>query len=327
MEHPYVFWLLFLLLPVTATIIIWQKRGRETIAKIAGTWQKDRMNNVFTSKVLFASICMFLFLITCVFSMSGIKWGKTLVKDDRFGLDLALVFDVSKSMLADDISPSRFSRAKQIAEYVVEHVEGSRISITAFRGKAVNLIPATEDIHALQRFLSDMNIDVVTSPGTSITDGLTVASQSFPEHVETHKCILLFSDGEYHDETPEAVTEQLSRQGIIVLPVGIATEEGSRIVLSSGDVVINRKGETVISKLNSSILKQIATATGGELFLASEGTVESDLLDYVKRYEKSVGEASFTVEKKNRYRFFLLIAFLFLAAYIVVGTVKWHDTL
>lgn len=327
MEQPQALWFLLLLIPLVGVIVFWERQGIKTIEKIAGKWQKDRMGNVFSSKVIFGSLCMCLFLITCVLSMSGIKWGKTLVRDERRGLDIALVFDVSKSMLATDTLPSRFEKSKDIAEQIIKSFSGSRISVTAYRGKGVTLIPATEDTHALNGFVREMNIDIVTTPGTAITDGLLAAADSFPEHVESHKCIILFSDGEYHGENPATLTERFSTRGIIVVGVGLGTTSGSAIFLANGEKVVNDRGETVISKLNIPVLQSLARGTGGELFLPSEGISWTTIVQYLKRYAEHTDEASFTVAKKNRYRFFLLWALLFISVYIFVGTVKWHDTL
>jgi Ca-activated chloride channel family protein len=275
---------------------------------------------------MLSSLFILLFSLGCIMSLTGIHWGKTLVRDDRSGLDVALVFDVSKSMLAHDISPSRFARSKQVARTLIEKSVTNRTSITAFRGEGVTVLPATEDTTALLQFLDAMNIDVVTTPGTNIADGIRAAMDGFPEQVESNQVIVLFSDGEHHAGNLEAVAAEAAERRIRIISLGVGTEAGSSIKLANDQEITNSKGETVVTRLEKRRLEMLARESGGVFLNAGAPGVEAKILARIKNIAASGGELGFRFEEKNRYRFFLLFALLFLTGYIVTGVIRWGDT-
>ena len=325
MEYPHILWTLLLVIPVAVFLFLSGRRSRKSVLSLVGLWRWNKVKSTLFLKWVLLTLFTLLFFISAIMSLSGIRWGKEMVREHITELDVALVFDVSRSMLAEDIPPSRFRRALALASAIVESGIPDRTSLVAFRGKGVTVVPSTEDRAAVLLFLENLNIDIVTAPGTDIGEGLEAALSALPDDRESGRAVVLFSDGENQAGNPKKAAQNLERNGVHLLIAGTGSEEGSFIPLSEGRYVTNERGERVVTKLEHDMLEVLAGYNRGELFLIGERGGEQQIFSKLKEIKREEDNTAFRVVEKNRYRVFLLFALIMLLLIIVVEVVGWKE--
>lgn len=214
----------------------------------------------------------------------------------RKGVDVMLVLDVSKSMLARDIKPSRLEKAKQLLLLLTEKLNNDRIGLILFAGRSYLQMPLTTDHGAARMYIQDASPDAVPAQGTVIAEALRMANAAFNSKERKYKSIVLISDGEDHD--PEALKEaqKLAQSGVMISTIGIGSSEGSPIVdPATNELKKDEQGNTVISKLNEAELQQLANATNGEYIRLDN--VDDALITMSQRIDsaekKSMSDAEF----------------------------------
>lgn len=234
----------------------------------------------------------------------------------REGVDIVFALDVSKSMLAEDVAPSRLEKSKQLVSQIINSLGSDRIGIIGYAGSAYPVLPITTDYSVAKMFLQNMNTDMVSSQGTAISDAITLAG-TFYDNPQTSKLLILLSDGEDHGEGSEEAAAEAQKKGIKIITIGLGTEKGGPIPLKvNGRIESYKKdntGETVITKLYPDALKTIAERTkGGYVY----GGSSREVTDYVKNaldhIEKSEFESKEVALYESQYQWFLGAAFLLL---------------
>ena len=321
-DYPQALWLLFGLLPIGA--ILWRRyvSGRADLRALGGKWQELAYTNLFVVKWFFSSLALFLFFALLVLSLAGFRWGQTPLRDERRGTDVVLCFDVSRSMLARDIAPSRLERSAVLAKGLIESAPGARFGVVVFKGRAVQLIPITEDSSSISGVLDALSPDMVSSPGTDIDAGITVSAAGFLPGAETRKVIVLFSDGGLLEGNPLKTAEAAQRNEIEIHVVAAATESPTPILLPDGGAVRDASGNVVMTELRRDVVEGIARAGGGELFDLTQTGSLRDLRDAVLggRADRRRG---FVYATHDRFRTFLSVGLAFLFLSIVVRGVRW----
>ncbi|RKX78619.1 MAG: hypothetical protein DRP87_05780 [Spirochaetes bacterium] len=325
-KNPGSMWFLLLLLPAGWTMWMGYRRGMKELKQLMGKWRDNRVYDIHLVKWFFSSLMFSLFIVFSVIALSGLSWGRRIVRDEKSGLDVIFLIDVSRSMLAEDISPSRLERSLRIIRGMVNRVERCRIGIVVFKGVGLTLIPVTEDKTLIFQLLEKLETHVITASGTNMEDGINKALTSFPGSVETHKIIFLFTDGEYLSGNPLPAVSEAKAREVTVVPVATGTEEGSFIRLEDGSFVLDNVGNRVISKLNKDILAEIARISGGRLYFADDPAILSKLTAVAKGSIDGGIEDQLTDQPVNRYRVFLLFAFAAMIAYTVMRSLKWKGT-
>ena len=232
----------------------------------------------------------------------------------RKGIDVVIALDVSKSMLATDLSPNRLERAKQMILKLMDQMPNDRIALVLFAGKAYMQMPLTVDHGAAAIFVSSASPDAIPAQGTVFSEALQMSSRAFNSKEGRFKSVVLISDGEDHDEETLKTVEDLSKQGIMVCTVGIGSPEGSQIPDSAtNDYKRDAMGNIVISKLNEDELKQIAEKTNGVYvhFESSDQTV-NDLMKQLSQVEKKTFIDVSLLNYKTYYMWFTMAMFLLL---------------
>src|ERR1700722_18064781 len=183
----------------------------------------------------------------------------------RKGVDVMFVLDVSKSMLAQDIKPSRLDKAKQLLTLLTEKLENDRIGLIIFAGRPYLQMPLTSDHGAARMYIQDASPDAVPTQGTVIAEALKMAGSAFNSKDRKYKSVLLISDGEDHDPDALNAAKELARDGGMINTIGIGSPDGSPIVdPATGELKKDEQGNTVISKLNEAELQQLADVGKGE---------------------------------------------------------------
>ncbi|MEO9144416.1 MAG: VWA domain-containing protein [Ginsengibacter sp.] len=243
-------------------LIKWKKKTAKKIgdASLVHELTAQYSSRKFLTKfILFASA-----FALCAFAVAGLVTPDGTQKINRKGTDIMIALDVSKSMLANDVQPSRLERAKQVISKVIDNSPDDRIGLVIFAGRAYLQMPITVDHEAAKMYLESASPDDVPTQGTVISDALRMCEAAFNPKEKTFKSILLISDGEDHDDDAMSAAKQLAKEGIMVNTVGIGSPEGAPILdPATGQYKKDDKGQTVISKLNQKELSDIAKYGGG----------------------------------------------------------------
>jgi Ca-activated chloride channel family protein len=232
----------------------------------------------------------------------------------RKGVDVLFVLDVSKSMLARDIKPSRLDKAKQLLMLMSEKLENDRIGLILFAGRSYLQMPLTTDHGAARMYIQQASPDAVPTQGTVIGEALKMANAAFNSKDRKYKTIVLISDGEDHD--PEALKEakDLAKNGVMINTIGIGSPDGSPIVdPATNETKKDEQGNVVISKLNEVELQQLADATSGEYVRLDN--VDDALITMTQRIDsaekKSMSDSEF-IDYVSYFQWFAGIAFALL---------------
>ncbi len=181
----------------------------------------------------------------------------------RKGIDLVIALDVSNSMLATDVPPSRLQRAKAFILKLTEDMPDNRVGLVLFAGNAYLQMPLTFDRSAVQLFVTTAQPAAIPVQGTAIGEALDRSRMAFGDESGKYKAVVLITDGETHDENAAAAAQLLAQNGVMINTVGIGSAEGSAITDTAGNTKKDASGSEVISKLNEPLLQQLASSTNG----------------------------------------------------------------
>ncbi len=298
-------------------------------------WQRKKQKALFESRLLDKVVIersrfkpfikLILLSLSLLFLITGLtnpKMGSKLETVKRRGVDIVFAIDVSKSMDAEDIAPSRLEKAKRLVSKIIDNLVSDRIGVIAYAGEAYPLLPITTDYAAAKIFLQNMNTGLVSSQGTAIDDAINLATTYFDEE-DTNKILIILSDGEDHSQKAVDAAKEATKQGVTIFSIGIGTKKGSVIPIKSNGVLYGYKkdknGQTVITRLNDKILKEIASVTGGKYI---DGTNTKKVVAYIKdaldKMDKREFETTKFSEYEDQFQWFLLAGLLFLVMYLIV---------
>lgn len=281
-------------------------------------------------KPIFKLVVMLLALVGLILGLVNPKIGTKMETVKREGIDIVFAMDVSKSMLAEDVVPSRLEKSKQIVSQLINQLGNDRIGIVAYAASAFPVLPITTDYSVAKMFLQSINTDIVSSQGTSLDEAIKLAATYFDEKSKTSKLLIMISDGEDHSEGAESAAEEANKLGMKIITIGVGTEKGSTIPLRVNGVIESFKrdnnNEVVITKLNKEGLTSIAKATKGG-YVSGNNTKE--VVDYVKNaldnIQKTEFESTQMADFQSQFQWFLGFAFalLFLDVFLLERKTKW----
>src|SRR6478609_220529 len=245
----------------------------------------------------------------------GPSFGDSKKEIKSVGKDILICVDLSKSMDAFDIQPTRIEKVKFEMKRVVEAFNSDRIGIIIFSSEAFMQCPLTFDQNALNLFIETMNSSLVPATGTDFGPPLRMALKKLEDQEGSaaerkSEAIILISDGEDFGKDTDAMAKEIEDRGIKLFTLGVGTETGSKIASGVG-FKTDRDGNTVISKLNPSALKALANKTGGQYFEINETKNDvSRLINTIGQIEGELRDTRFVDVSANRYYYFLLTALI-----------------
>lgn len=233
------------------------------------------------------------------------------------GVDVVFAIDVSKSMLAEDIAPSRLDKSKQLVTQIINSLVSDRVGIIAYAGKAFPQLPITTDYASAKMFLQNMNTDMLSSQGTAISEAIQLSKTYFDNEDQANRVLIIISDGEDHDGEAVSIAEEAAEQGIRILTVGVGDLKGGPIPIKRNGVILNYKkdnnGETVITRLDETILKEIASEANGVYINGSNtADVVNTIKDELAKMDKQEFESKQIADFKDQFQWFLGLGILLL---------------
>ena len=256
-------------------------------------------------------------LIFLIVGMINPKIGSKIQTFQRLGVDIVFAVDVSKSMLAEDISPNRINKSKQLVNKIIDKLDGDRVGLIPYAAKAIPLLPMTSDYSSVKMFLQNIDTDMLSSQGTAINEAIKLSSSYFDQDESMERLLFLFSDGEDHSNFTDEIIDTAIKSNIKIYSIGIGTEKGGPIPIKQNGIVLRYKkdlnDEVVITKLNNNFLKNIAEATGGE-YMSGENTtyVVDQVINTLSDTEKKELETQKFIEYDDKFQWFILIGFIFI---------------
>jgi Ca-activated chloride channel homolog len=277
----------------------------------------------------FDTVFIKLGLRTIIFGLFMIAWlgpsiGQSKKEIRSVGKDIMICIDLSRSMDASDVQPSRLEKVKYEMKRLAEAFSSDRIGLIIFSSEAFMQCPLTYDQNALQLFVETMSSGLVPTTGTDFGPPLKLAltklkDQEGPSTQQKSKVIILISDGEDFGDDASEIIQEIDDQGIKLFTLGVGTQQGGQIMTSKG-VKVDAKGDPVTTKLKPSSLKDLASKTNGEYFEINERKNEvTKLINTIGQLEGEVRDARMVDASANRYFYFLLAALILLIVDVLIS--------
>lgn len=332
-EHPEALYLLFLLVPL-AGIFAWFMYGRRQAIRRMG--MEDIVEKLMPMKPTYKHPVKFglVFLATTslIIALANPQLGKGYEKVKRSGVDLVIALDISRSMLAEDVKPSRLEQARQFISRLTEELAGDRVALIIFAGNSYLQMPLTSDYVAAKTFLKTINTGLAPTQGTAIGEAIRMADESFDQGDPQFKVVLVISDGENHEGDALEAAEEVAAKNVVIYTMGVGTPKGGPIPEIRGgqvDYKRDQAGSIVLSKLNETMLQQVAATGNGEYFRMRPGSgLVDEVMDRLARVEKKDFEERVFTDYEDQFQWFLAIAVLLITLDFFITERKsmfWSD--
>ena len=280
-EDPIYLWLL-VLIPILALVrFVSYRNQRKRLRKFGDpSLLKELMPDVsrFRPSVKFWVLLGALALL--IVMLARPQLGTKISHEKRVGIETIIAIDISNSMLAEDVIPSRLDRSKMMVENLVDHFTNDKIGLIVFAGDAFVQLPITSDYVSAKMFLSSIDPSMMASQGTDIARAIDMATHSFTQEEGIGKAIIVITDGEDHEGGAIQAAESAKDKDMRVYVLGVGSVNGAPIPVSgTGDYMKDRSGNTVMSALNEEMCKQVAQAGGGAYIHVENNSAAQQQLD------------------------------------------------
>ena len=280
-EDPIYLWLL-VLIPILALVRFISYRNQKKRLRKFGEPQllKNLMPDVsrFRPSVKFWILQAALALL--ILMLARPQMGTKISHEKRTGIETIIALDISNSMRAEDIVPSRLDRSKMMVENLVDHFTNDKIGLIVFAGDAFVQLPITSDYVSAKMFLSSIDPSMMATQGTDIAAAIDMATNSFTQEEGIGKAIIVITDGEDHEGGALQAAEAAQKKGMRVFVLGVGSTQGAPIPISgTGDYMKDNTGNTVMSALNEDMCRQVAQAGGGAYIHVENNSAAQQRLD------------------------------------------------
>ncbi|MDR2425627.1 MAG: VWA domain-containing protein [Endomicrobium sp.] len=315
------FLLLLLLIPLAALFLAFSlKKRKKDLGFLISKNNLAILSNVNFKAYVIKNVFLLAGFVFLIAATAEPKYGDEKIEVEKMSSEIIAVLDVSKSMLAEDIKPSRIEKAKMLISRIVEECEGDKIGVMVFSAGAMWQCPMTYDVEAIKMFLQGVNTDSLPFGGTEFSSPINLVVKTLGENSSNSRVMILITDGEDHDKKTKEAVELAKKSELRIISVGIGTYQGAPIPVKtdSGTLVkymSDKRGKTVISKLNSELLKKISLETGGNYYEISDGRdIAPAVINEIKGLDKNIQGKIKENAKRSRFQIFLFLA---LAAFVI----------
>ena len=245
--------------------------------------------------------------------------GAKLVERETKGAEIMICLDVSNSMLAQDYSPDRLSRAKLAISRIVDRLQGDRIGLIIFAGSSFVQLPITTDYVSAKMFLNSIDTQSVPVQGTAIGDAIVTAAKGFSAQSEKSRAIIVITDGENHEDDAVEAAKQVASTGIRIFTVGVGSLQGQPIP-KDGELMKDKDGNIVVTRLDEETLKRIASVgNGAYVHAGNEEFGLNPILDEIRKLEDERFNSTVFEEYDEQYMYFFAAALFFFVLEMLIG--------
>jgi Ca-activated chloride channel family protein len=314
--NPHALWLL-LLVPALALFYVWAFKSKNRLIEqfVSATLRERLMSGVSIgrqrAKALLLIVAVGLLVLTILRPKYGFKWEEV----ERRGVDIIIALDVSRSMMAQDVSPNRLERAKREIFDLLEMTRGDRIGLVAFAGTSFLHCPLTLDYGAVKMFLDELDPAMIPVPGTAISEAIEKATDSFDPKDPKSRVVILITDGEDHMGNPLDAAKKAAQKGVKIYAIGIGKDGGAPIPDGEhGGFKKDSRGELIMTKLDEDTLQRVALETGGSYVHAVTGGLDLERIyqDIRKNVEDKELKSGMRKRYEERYQWPLVLVLILL---------------
>lgn len=271
--NPEFLYLLFILPVLLAVYVYAYLQKRKAIKRLGNPEILSQLMPEVSPKRQFLKF-WFIFgaVAAIIFVIAGPQFGSKLETVKRQGVEIMVCLDVSNSMLAEDVSPNRLEKSKQMLSKLTDGFTDDKVGLIVFAGDAFTQLPITSDYISAKMFLTSINPSMVSAQGTSIGAAINLAARSFTPNETSDKTIVLITDGENHEDDAIGAASAAAEKGIHVNIVGIGLPKGGPIPLQgTNNYMKDKDGNVVITMLNEQMCQEIAAAGKG-MYVRADNT-------------------------------------------------------
>lgn len=315
--------LLLLLVPILVMLFLavlqWKKK---TTKKIGDEKLVAQLTKSFLPKrYLMRFVIIITGFVLLIIGVANLQSATQIEKVSRQGIDVMIALDVSRSMLSQDVRPSRLEKAKQLANKLMDQLSNDRIGLVIFAGRAYMQMPLTADHTAARLYINNASPDAVPTQGTVISEALRICNTGFSKKDKKYKTILLITDGEDHDEKAISISKELAENGVVINTIGVGTTEGGVITNAiTGEPKRDIQGNVIVSKLNEQELIDIASnANGIYQQLNDVETVVDKIQSQVSSMEQKTISDNSTLNFRSFFQWFLAFALIALIGELFIS--------
>jgi len=335
-HRPKYFWLLISLPIITIIFLLllrWKNKRLKAFSEV--DLISEALPDLSSTRTIFKFLLYRFALTAFIFGLIDPKMGSKLEEVKSMGIDVIIALDVSRSMLAEDITPNRLERAKQTIGQMIDRLKGDRIGIIVFAGDAYVQLPVTSDYEAARMFLSGISTESVPVQGTAIGAAIELALESFAEQEGRSRSIVVITDGENHEDDAIEAARDAASKGTVVHAIGMGSIEGAPlpVVDSRGNTIgfiKDASGQTVVSALNENMLIDLVDAGSGIFIRAGASYVSiNELVTELGKMEKQEQGVYQFSDYEHRFQWFFAIGLFLLLIDIVTGSARksWTEAL
>lgn len=263
-ENP-AFLYLLIIIPVIIVIRLLEMRKRKLKLKKFGDLSllKQLMPDVSSSRKSLKFWLMIAALALLIVMLARPQMGTKISQEKRKGIEVIISLDISNSMRAEDVVPSRLDKSKMLVENMVDNFTNDKVGLVVFAGDAFIQLPITSDYVSAKMFLQNTDPSLIATQGTDLAGAIELSSKSFTQQDKVGRAILIITDGEDHEGGAIEAAEKVRKNGIRVFVLGVGSTKGSPVPDGNGGYMKDNSGQEVISALNEEMCKQVAQAGGG----------------------------------------------------------------
>ena len=260
-------------------------------------------------------VLWFIGVALIIFALARPQWGSDVQIVEQRGVQVMVALDISLSMLAQDLKPSRLDRAKLEIDDMMSKLTGDEVGIVLFSGSSFIQFPMTFDYATARTYLRHANPSIISRQGTVIEKAIRTSLTGFSEERASQKIIVVMTDGENHEGDPVAAASEALEQGAVVYTVGFGSPEGEPLPIfdPAGNVSgyqEDDQGQVILSRLDEATLQRIAEAGGGKYFRAVDRGAVEGLVDEIESFQDESFQSEFNRTNIERFQIFLLAGVL-----------------
>ena len=287
-EDPIFLWLLWII-PVLILVrfIGWRKRRAKLRRLGDPELLKQLMPDISKYRPTVKFVLMLAALALLIVMVARPQMGSKVSHDKRNGIETMICLDISNSMLAEDVAPSRLDKSKMLIENLVDNFSNDKIGLIVFAGDAFVQLPITSDYVSAKMFLQNISPSLIQTQGTNIAQAISLASKSFTQQENIGRAIIVITDGENHEVGAQDAAQMANKKGINVFILGIGNAKGAPIPKGDGSYLTDNAGNTVMTALNEQMCRELAQAGKGQyIHVDNTSDVEKALNDDLAKLQK-----------------------------------------
>lgn len=328
--YAFYFLMIFIVIFLLFRLQKWRKRVRD---QFADTNLEDKvfqlkMSSLLSLKTMFLLISMIFMIV----ALMGPLWDEEEQTLKREGIDIVFALDLSDSMNAEDILPSRLEKSKQFIINYLQTLGGDRVGLVIFAGEAYSVSPLTSDYNAIQSFVSNLETNLIWNQGTNISAAIQTSLEILGEAPDTSKAIIIISDGEDHEEGLRRQIENAKSKKTEIFALGVGEPIPVPIPMRTEDgfddgYKENQNGSTILTTFHGENLRQIAQSSGGSYIkIESLDETVQKLKNEMNNSNRKAQQEIMTYNKKHQYQWFLGASILFFFIYTLTPDNRFLNT-